>query len=171
MYRIDSRSLKYFSTSVTVIAMLFLLIKGDGVIANTEQGKPFEFTYVYSIDKETIKKIEVGEGNIALNVIATISTANKEPDQRHFEKATGDCGWTIVFIDGQGSGGGACNYTDPDGDVFYTVFDFVNSVSRVGPKRMIGGTGKYSGMQCIAEFTYTGTEGENKGSVSGRCAF
>ena len=61
-----------------------------------------------------------------------------------YHNVTGVCVGSWIYIDGEYSESSACEYTDPSGDKFFGVASRKND--QEGDFKVLGGTGKYSGM-------------------------
>ena len=73
--------------------------------------------------------------------------------------AKGPCYGTMIIDKGSVSGGGACNYTDADGDavvISWTPSGFGDEGRTIGTWQLIGGTGKWMGASGGGDFNAGG---------------
>ncbi len=130
----------------TLSVLIFGGVPGTGVTA-ADMPKEFPFSVTYTTSG-TNKVLQQGNGSARSYDHIIIATNDAGKGFLH-NLAAYCVGMTYNDPDQAPKGGGACTFTDADGDQLFERYTFTKSTS--GEIRFTG-TGKYAGIQCQGEW-------------------
>jgi hypothetical protein len=85
----------------------------------------------------------------------TIGISFNDTGSGPLHQGPAECVFTFLAIDGKGRNKGYCAFGDPDGDRIFTDWDGTAAPGKddAGVNNIVGGTGKYAGMQGSGPWT------------------
>lgn len=114
--------------------------------------------------------IPIHDGLVVVKVSSMYDGFDSEIADNALATAKGPCYGTMIIDKGAVSGGGACNYTDADGDAIvmrWTPTGLNDEGRTVGTWELIGGTGKWMGASGGGNFNAGGDGDEYTNMVTG----
>jgi hypothetical protein len=158
---------RIFSSTVLLSGMVL----GSNVLA-ADMPKEFSFSITYT-NSGTAKVVQQGKGSAS--TVDHILIAANDAGKGFLHNVAAHCvGMFYNDQDQPPKGGGACTFTDADGDQLFERY----TVTRpgAGEIKFMGGTGKYAGIQCQGEWERiaqpkAASEGtwQNVGKKKGNC--
>lgn len=140
--------MKVLSNNIFSFVVLLLGIVGGARVLAAEMPKEFPFSVTFT-NSGTSKVVQQGTGSA--RAVDHILIATNDAGKGFLHNVTAYCvGMSYNDQDQPPKGGGACTFTDADGDQLFERYTFTRPGA--GEIRFIGGTGKYAGIQCQGEF-------------------
>jgi hypothetical protein len=136
------------SKSIISFTVLLLgIVLGARVLA-ADMPKEFSFSVTYT-NSGTFKVLQQGNGSA--RSFDQILIATNDAGKGFLHNMSANCvGMSYHDRDQPPKGGGACTFTDTDGDQLFERWTYTQPTA--GEIRFIGGTGKYAGIQCQGEW-------------------
>jgi hypothetical protein len=134
-------------TIFSFTVLLLGIVPGTRVLA-ADMPKEFPFTVTYT-NSGTFKVLQ--QGNASARSFDHTLIATNDAGKGFLHNVTAYCvGMSYHDQDQPPKGGGACTFTDADGDQLFERYTLTKPTG--GEIRFIGGTGKYAGIQCQGEW-------------------
>jgi hypothetical protein len=102
--------------------------------------------------RQTLKTIDLGE-NRQQSLAEFTGMVRCEQAGGMFDSMTEYCIGTFLNDGKQRSGNGGCKLVDADGEQVFETFAFSSSATPPGSISIVGGTGKYKGLEGRGEYT------------------
>jgi hypothetical protein len=144
--------------------LLASLAVGQVFVAPAARGDEGVASYTLYELRQTLKTIDFGE-NRQQSLAEFTGVVRSEQAGSMFDSMTEYCIGTF-FNDGkQRSGNGGCKLVDADGDQVFQTFNTSSSATPPGSIGLVGGTGKYKGLEGRGTYTLQVFNGPQDGQA------